>query len=153
MNNLGIGSLLGMLTSDNNTIAACREVMGKTISSITMLPDAHEDGSVMFEFSDGASLELYDTARSCCESRYMSTDDKLTDYIGAKLRDLELRDVDCADNDDGDVHEVQFLVAITDKGNITFATHNKHNGYYGGFCIAATAGPAHAAADRTPEEE
>ena len=36
-----------------------------------------------------------------------------------------------------DEHEVQFLEVLTSKGGFTMASHNEHNGYYGGFLIRA----------------
>ena len=35
------------------------------------------------------------------------------------------------------MHEVQFLALVTSKGEVVFSSHNEHNGYYGGFSIAA----------------
>ena len=40
--------------------------------------------------------------------------------------------------DEYEVHEVQFLKIRTSNGDITFETHNIHNGYYGGFYIELT---------------
>jgi hypothetical protein len=57
--------------------------------------------------------------------------------VGAKLLDIEVREAPNVPYEYGE-HEVQFLVVKTDKGNITFQTHNEHNGYYGGFYIQAS---------------
>ncbi len=32
-------------------------------------------------------------------------------------------------------HEVSFLEIETNKGQISVASHNEHNGYYGGICL------------------
>jgi hypothetical protein len=67
----------------------------------------------------------------------MSTDDDLSAFIGAALREVELRDGPKSRGEDGDVHEQQFLVVMTDRGAFTIANHNDHNGYYGGFVLKA----------------
>ena len=42
-------------------------------------------------------------------------------------------------DDIGEKHEVQFLEIKTDRGVLTMANHNEHNGWYGGFWIVAEA--------------
>lgn len=66
----------------------------------------------------------------------MRTDDKFEDFIGATLVSMELKQAPniTSDDDYGD-HEVQFLELMTSKGALTMASHNEHNGYYGGFAI------------------
>ncbi len=81
-------------------------------------------------------VELRDDGRSCCESRYMTTDDDLPYHVGAKLLDMEILSAPDIKNDADDVHEMQFLHVRTTKGVITLETHNEHNGYYGGFKIS-----------------
>ena len=69
----------------------------------------------------------------------MMTDDSLEDFIGSVLLDAEIKDgpeIEC----EWDVHEQQFLIVSTDKGEFTMVTHNEHNGYYGGFWIQASEG-------------
>ena len=69
----------------------------------------------------------------------MHTDDDLSHYIGAKLIGLELRDGPIEDNEYGDPKECQFLLIRTDRGDVTIANYNEHNGYYGGFWIVGRA--------------
>lgn len=83
----------------------------------------------------GGSMTLHDSGQSCCESRYMHTDDDLVVYKGAKLIGLELRDGPTETGDYGEPKECQFLLVHTDRGDITIANYNEHNGYYGGFWI------------------
>ena len=47
---------------------------------------------------------------------------------------LELKEAPSQENEWGE-HEVQFLEVTTSKGEFTMASHNEHNGYYGGFAI------------------
>jgi len=65
----------------------------------------------------------------------MHTDDDLPYFVGAKLVGLELRDGPTDEDKYGDPKECQFLLVKTDKGEITIANYNEHNGYYGGFWI------------------
>lgn len=71
----------------------------------------------------------------------MRTDDNLADYVGGQLLDMELRDAPEQEDEHGDVHEVQFLVVKTSKGQFTMSNHNEHNGYYGGFYIEVAVSP------------
>jgi hypothetical protein len=64
----------------------------------------------------------------------MQTDDEFKDFIGAKLLEIELKQAPDIEVE-YDTHEVQFLELMTSKGALTMASHNEHNGYYGGFAI------------------
>ena len=48
--------------------------------------------------------------------------------------DAEIREAPNEPDEYGD-HEVQFLLVNTSIGTFTVASHNEHNGYYGGFDI------------------
>jgi hypothetical protein len=127
----GMGVMINQLGGNRETVEAWQASKGKKITSLTLADDR-----LTFTLEDNSKFLLYDDGQSCCESRYMQTDDNLLDFVGGKLKDVEIRE---APNQDGeyDTHEVQFLVIKTTKGNITVATHNLHNGYYGGFAIVA----------------
>ena len=109
---------------------AFKSVVGKTISGLTL----GDDDALHFQFTDGAKMKLRDEGQSCCEVRYMRTDDNLADYVGAKLLGAEIKEAPNLEDDYG-VHEVQFLEIQTDRGVFTMASHNEHNGYYSGFCL------------------
>lgn len=128
MSRLGLGVMINMLGGNAKSTAALSASLGKTIAHLAIIGDA-----LTFTFDDGSVLRVEDTGQSCCENRYMTSDDDLPSYIGGTLSSMEVRDA--PDVDDGDVHEVQFLVVTTSKGDITCETHNEHNGYYGGFSI------------------
>jgi len=115
------------------------ELSGRKITSIVLGQSG--DYSVL-RLSIGDNLfDIYDSKRSCCERRYMTTDDGLDEYVGATFLSIELREAteewvdDEFDMMDSHSSAIQFLVIITDRGNISFANHNEHNGYYGGFEI------------------
>ena len=91
---------------------------------------------LVISFTDNTKLTIWDGGQSCCESRYMTTDDNLSDFNGAVLLDLELKSADDIDNG-WEVHEIQFLDIKTSNGVFTMVNHNEHNGYYGGFYVKA----------------
>lgn len=112
--------------------------VGKVIDIVTL----ESDDALHFLFSDGSKMQLWDDGQSCCEHRYMTTDDDLMLFSGAKLVGIEVKDAPDVANYDADYdhcHEVQFLEVITNRGCFTMATHNEHNGYYGGFCVRIVA--------------
>lgn len=106
-------------------------VKGPLIKSATM-----EDDEVILRFDVG-TLRLRDCGQSCCETRYMSTDDDLQSLVGQRFVCWTVKDVPDLENDDYNVHEIAFLELQTDQGFVTIANHNEHNGYYGGFSIQA----------------
>jgi hypothetical protein len=116
------------------TFSACK---GKTIAHVALADD-----ELRMLFTDGTGIRLWDDAQSCCESRYMRTDDTLSDFHGAKLIGGEIRDTgeySGEDENTGDCHDIQFLVIETDRGALTVSSHNEHNGFYGGFSVQCRA--------------
>lgn len=129
-NNLGFGVMIRMLSGDRGGECFLSAV-GKYIQAIEI-----HDSELRLTFGDGSRVKLFDDGQSCCEHRYMTCDDDLSYYIGAQLLDAEIKDAPDAEDEYG-VHEVQFLEVKTSKGSFTVASHNEHNGYYGGFWIKA----------------
>ena len=136
MSQLGIGAMIGMLGGNEETVKAYHASMGKTISGLTL---EEEGGFITIDFHDGTNLRVADEGQSCCESRYMRTDDDIQHFVGAKLTGLEIKEAPNEPDEYGD-HEVQFLEVQTDRGVFTMASHNEHNGYYGGFYITLRSG-------------
>lgn len=132
---LGLGVMISMLGGNENSVKAFQSTINKTITELSL----GADDALHFTFEDGSKLKLFDDGQICCESRYMRTDDNLSAFVGSKLLDAEVRGAPDEPNEYGDVHEVAFLIITTDKGAFTMATHNEHNGYYGGFSIRAAA--------------
>jgi hypothetical protein len=130
--NQGLNKVITALTLDNNSYD-CNDDN-----------EYHNNGGLHFTFEDGYKMRLYDAGQSCCEKRYMHTDDDLSYYVGATLTGAEIvkgpADPDRNDDDDDlpdDRHEIQFLKVDTNRGRFTVETHNEHNGYYGGFSVVA----------------
>lgn len=136
MSQLGVGVMLGMLTDNNASVNAFKGALGKAIKSARL----GDDDALYLAFDDGTGIRFADEGQSCCESRYMRTDDDLASFVGAKLLGAEIKEAPTAapPYEYGE-HEVQFLEVQTDRGVFTMASHNEHNGYYGGFCIRVSA--------------
>lgn len=132
------------------TAKTIKRCVGKTITAMELIEgeegmlDGHDH--LVISFDDNTKLVIWDDKQACRENRYMRTDDALADYIGSQLVDVELRDAtgpiapgiptDPADLNHS-VHDVQFLVVKTTKGEVVMSSHNDHNGYYEGFNIKA----------------
>lgn len=137
MTHLGIGVMLHMLGGNAETVNVFQAALGKEIANLELIKGGAVDGVLRFTFTDGTAMELYDDGQSCCESRWMHTDDKLDDFVGATLIDAEVRNGPTEDGEYGEPKESQFLVVTTSKGQFTVVNYNEHNGYYGGFWLVA----------------
>jgi len=136
MSQPGMGVMIKMLMGrSEEDVKLITEAVGKRISKVWL---DEESDQLKFLFEDETTLSLYDDGQSCCENRYMQTDDDLNEFAGAVLMDVEIKDAPDAEDDYGEVHEVQFLDVKTDKGVFQMSNHNEHNGYYGGFWIQAS---------------
>jgi len=138
-NNFGLGMMIQMLGGNESSVKAYQASLGKKISAIELNSEANGgDGALNISFTDGTVLSLYDCARSCCESRYMHTDDDLTHYVGGKFKGVELKDGGSKEPGEyGEVSETMFMHVKTTKGTFVVNTYNDHNGYYGGILIEA----------------
>jgi hypothetical protein len=134
MSQLGIGAMLGLLGGNEESANTFKDAIGKTIAALEIT-----EKELQFTFDDGSKIILFDDGQSCCEHRYMHTDDDIKYYTGSKLLSAETRaggevEGDC------DVKESEFLIVTTDKGSFTVVNYNEHNGYYGGFSIRCKKG-------------
>lgn len=102
---------------------------GKVIKSVDMSEDA-----LNIRFEDNTGITITDEGQSCCEHRYMTTDDDVQSLIGSVIQTIMVK-AGPDFEDDYDVHEQEFLEIQTNKGFITIVNHNEHNGYYGGFSL------------------
>lgn len=125
----GLGVMIKMLGGNEETVATHLAAQGKVLRNVQLVDD-----KVQLWFEDDTAIQFADEGQSCCEARYTRTDDDLAPFVGATFLRAELRDAPPVADEYGE-HEVQFLVLVTDRGNITFSSHNEHNGYYGGFWI------------------
>jgi hypothetical protein len=137
MSHLGLGVMINMLSGDEESEPTVAGALGKVIRTIVLDEKVTEDGALVLTFTDGSVLCLLDAGRSCCESRYLTTDDDLPSFAGATFTGLEVLSGPDNEDDDYGVHETAFLHVRTDRGTIVVTTHNEHNGYYGGFWLIA----------------
>lgn len=129
MGQLGIGAMLRLLGGNEATVEAYHSALNKQIVSVAVADD-----ELRFSLADGTKLIASDQGQSCCEHRYMHTDDDLASFAGSTFLGAEVREAPNEADEYGD-HEVQFLIVNTSAGSFTIASHNEHNGYYGGFAI------------------
>lgn len=118
------------LVSDfgSNTPEIMKRCAHKEIDHIVV-----DENHVSILFKD-LELVIVDNGQSCCELRYMSTDDDVTYHNKSLFMGIALGSVEEVGGD-GEVHDIQFLDIYTTLGVISVASHNEHNGYYGGFDI------------------
>lgn len=101
---------------------------------------AEENGCTLFlRTIEGANerwdgqITIYDGGQECCEQRWMTCDDELTEHKGARLRGVELLESSSQEVENEDKHDCSFLRIDTTAGSFRLCMHNQHNGYYGGF--------------------
>lgn len=129
MSQAGIGVMLGALFGDRGG-EKLQAAIGKTIAAIEV-----GESALRLAFDDATAITLRDNGQSCCEHRYMRTDDDTAAFVGAQFTGAELKDAPGTEAEWGEVHECQFLEIQTSRGVFTIVNHNEHNGYYGGFWI------------------
>ena len=125
--------MLRMLGGGSRSVEIFAAASDKTIKTVELVDDA-----LRFEMADGSKFQLRDEGQSCCEHRYMRTDDDLSYYVGSRLTGAEMRDAPSVQDDDAECHDVQFLAIFTSRGEFVLSSHVEHNGYYGGFAIEAS---------------
>jgi len=119
--------------------AIIEQFKNKKIVTIKFDVESYGESSLVFTFSDGRKMRVFDGGQDCCESRYMHIDDDLSEFETGQFLGIEVKSVDVADDDNessGCCHEVQFVDINTSRGPISIVNHNEHNGYYGGFRLA-----------------
>ena len=127
MSNLGFGVMISQLGEGGESAQAVLHVKGKLIRAISMhdnVPDPHHyRDELRLEF-DKQVLVFYDDGQSCCEHRYMHTDDDLQSFVGANFISAEIRDVgEVRSGEYGEAHEIDFLLINTTMGTFTIETH------------------------------
>ncbi len=124
MSNPGLGVMIQALGGRGRDVTP---YIGAEIANASM-----DEERLRLQFKDGRKIMIVDGGQSCCESRYMRTDDDVQSLVGHKLLGLYEKE-GLTEEGDYDCHEICFLEVQTDGGFITVANHNEHNGYYGGF--------------------
>lgn len=131
---IGMGVMLFNLSGGNQN--AADKYYGRTVVAAVL---DQENERFRITFDDGVQIAIWDDGQSCCENRYMRTDDEPAALIGQKLVRIEAKDGPTTEEGEwGDAHECVFVEIATEGGFITLASHNVHNGYYGGFGLTIT---------------
>lgn len=81
---------MGYLSGNKDTIPAYKAALGNTISAVRIIDDV--DSRVELDFTNGYTLVIEDAGRSCCEARYITTDDDLNDLVGGTLHSINLKE-------------------------------------------------------------
>lgn len=123
---LGVGAMLHALSGGSERDP--EQFEGFTITSATM-----RDEKIYLKLE--TTIAIFDNGQSCCERRYMTTDDDLQSLVGHELRHI-LPKPGGMIADSGDEHETLFVEIGTNVGSVTIVNHNEHNGYYGGFGLS-----------------
>ena len=126
--------MIDVCNLEGKSAEAFLKVVGKKIMGIKL-----EDDMLYISFGSQGTLKVSDEGQSCCEHRYITTDDKLEDYVGGNLLNIEVKPVPIPllDDGEGESHDIEFVEVSTSKGAFVLVTHNEHNGYYGGFFVCA----------------
>lgn len=131
MSYIGIGVLIDSMTG--GSCALVSDYYGRKINNAVL---DKQDNEVRLTFDDGVTIRIWDNGQSCCERRYIICDDNLSDLNGKTLADISVLEVEERRMGYGEYHDTSFLeIKATDGTSISFATHNEHNGYYGGFSL------------------
>lgn len=131
MSQPGIGAMLHYLGGGSENDPA--KYYGRKIVAAEMA-----DERLKLTFADGVTIAIWDSGQSCCESRYLTTDDDIAWLVGKVLRRIEAKPGQDKEGEYGDMHETVFVEIGTAKGFVTLVNHNEHNGYYGGFGLTIT---------------
>lgn len=127
--NPGMGAMIHLLSGGSKKSAS--DYYGRRIRHARL-----EEERLLIAFEDGVTIALTDEGQSCCEARYMRSDDDIASLIGGTLAAMTVKEGPDEVGEYGDTHETCFVEVQTDKGFITIASHNEHNGYYGGFAMS-----------------
>lgn len=91
---------------------------------------------LIVRFTNGFSLHILDAGQDCCEERTLTCDDDLEGLAGSRLLTVTVSGV-AKEEEDGEEHEMAFVIIQFSTYAITLTTHNRHNGYYGGIAPRA----------------
>jgi len=126
MSTPGLGAMLHYLSGGSRNPP--EKYYGKKIAYASLADD-----TLTIKFDDNTTIRIWDDGQSCCEFRYMRSDDDPKTLVGGILQKIEAKKHKKGPGEYDTEHEIVFVEIGTDKGFITIANHNEHNGYYGGF--------------------
>lgn len=108
---------------------------GLSIVDINPFHEEYELDGVKIDFDNDKSLVFgISNDQDCCEEWVYSQDEDVSNYIGAKIRSIEIVDhyVSTQLEEIGVCEtDCYFLNVMTTKGELNFAVYNIRNGYHG----------------------
>lgn len=134
----GLGVMLSVLSGRKRE--SVERYYGKRISSIWLEENFKEtrnlaDQALRIDFEDGTKIAIFDDGQSCCEARYLRTDDDLQCLVGKVFECAVVKSHEDKTEEYSD-HEQLFIELRASSGeSVTFCAHNEHNGYYSGFSM------------------
>lgn len=91
------------------------------------------DGYVI-TLADGNQVKMgISNGSQCCENwGYLTSEDNLSEFVGAKLKSVTVVDEKLESTDAPDIYEggLMFINIDTTIGLLQFVAYNEHNGYY-----------------------
>ncbi len=129
MSHPGIGAMLHYLSGGSQH--SSDEYIGATVTKAEITDD-----KLNLDFADGRRVSLWDNGQSCCESRYMRTDDDLQGLVGKQVTAITVKHTE--EPGEYDAHEIAFVEIACGDSHVVIANHNEHKGYYGGFGLTIT---------------
>lgn len=96
-----------------------------------------ENNEFFIQFTDGVSISIWDDGQSCCEERFMSSDDDASSIVGGTLTDISVKYA-APQYGEYTQEDVAFVQITTTIGVVVISNHNHHNGHYGGFSLTIT---------------
>ncbi len=131
--NVGLGVMLTELSGNRDSAELFQRSVGRKILDISL----DEEKGLLLTLEGDIKVRISDHGQSCCEHRYMKTDDDIKAFIGSRLTGAEKKEAPSMTEGEDSSHDCEFLEVFTSKGSFTITNHNEHNGYYGGFSIRA----------------
>lgn len=102
MQQLGLGVVINMLGGNESTVNALNVCLGQKIEKVWL---DEENNRLRFLFKNKVKMSMWDNGQSCCESRYMRTDDDLSEFANTILKDVEISDAPSIE-DGGECHDI-----------------------------------------------
>src|SRR5580698_7388938 len=101
MSQPGLGAMLHYLSGGSPKSAS--DYYGQKIVSASL-----DDDALKLGLDSGKTIKIWDNGQSCCESRYMRTDDQVASLVGHTLTRIEAKEAPNEPDEYGE-HEVVFV--------------------------------------------
>jgi hypothetical protein len=79
-------------------------------------------------FDCGTKIVILDSGQECCEKRYISTDDDVSEMVNQTLKSIKVKNYTTSTDKDDKTHEIVFIEIQGNKSSIILRTHNENYG-------------------------